>query len=56
MKCVKCKKIIDDVDIFCGYCGINQIKFAKYLEKVSNKIHKDRDKEYNNKVKMLKIN
>lgn len=51
MKCVKCKKIIDDVDIFCGYCGINQIKFAKYLEKVSNKIHKDRDKEYNNKVK-----
>lgn len=51
MKCVKCQKKIDDDDIFCGYCGINQAKFIKYLEKVEEKIHKDRDKEYNIKVK-----
>lgn len=51
MKCVKCQKKIDDDDIFCGYCGINQAKFIKYLEKVDKKIHKDRDKEYNTKVK-----
>ena len=51
MECVKCKKNIDVEDIFCGYCGINQVKFTKYLEKVSNKIHKDRDKDYNSKVK-----
>lgn len=52
MECVKCKKKIDDGDIFCGYCGINQAKFTKYLEKVSNKIHKERDKDYNNNVKI----
>ena len=52
MKCVKCKKEIDKEDIFCGYCGINQAKFTKYLESVSKKIHKERDKEYNSKVSM----
>lgn len=31
MKCVKCHRIIDDSDLFCGYCGINQIKFSKHL-------------------------
>lgn len=51
MECVKCKKSIDKDDIFCGYCGINQVKFTKYLEKVSNKIHKERDKDYNTRVK-----
>ena len=51
MECIKCKKNIDEEDIFCGYCGINQSKFAKYLEKVSNKIHKDSDKAYNIRVK-----
>ena len=51
MECIKCKKTIDDGDLFCGYCGINQEKYKKYLEKVENKIHKERDKEYNNKVK-----
>lgn len=51
MKCVKCQKKIDDYDVFCGFCGINQVKFAKYLEKVDKKIHKERDKEYNVKVK-----
>lgn len=51
MKCAKCKKKIDDDDIFCGYCGIHQEKFIKYLEKVDKKIHKDRDRDYNNKVK-----
>lgn len=51
MKCVKCKKTIDDGDIFCGYCGINQEKFRKYINKVETKIHKDRDKQYDNNVK-----
>lgn len=51
MKCVKCKKKIDDDDIFCGYCGIHQEKFAKYLEKIDKKIHKDRDRDYNIKVR-----
>ena len=50
MKCVKCKMEIDEGDIFCGYCGINQAKFSKYLENDSKKIHKERDKEYNAKV------
>ena len=50
MKCAKCKKNIDDGDLFCGYCGINQQKYAKYLEKVSNKVHKERDREYSNNV------
>lgn len=51
MKCVKCSKNIDKGDIYCGYCGIHQFKFQKYLDKVSNKIHKDRDKTYNTNVK-----
>lgn len=51
MKCVKCDKTIDGGDLFCGYCGINQEKYKKYLAKVENKVHKERDKEYNNKVK-----
>ena len=51
MKCVKCNKKIDDTDIYCGYCGIHQEKFKKYLTKVEKKIHKDRDKEYNKNVK-----
>lgn len=50
MKCVKCNKIIGNNDVFCGYCGIHQEKFKKYLTKVEKKIHKDRDKEYNRKV------
>lgn len=40
MKCVKCKKTIDDGDIFCGYCGINQEKFRKYINKVDDKNEK----------------
>lgn len=51
MKCVKCKRTIDDGDIFCGYCGINQEKFRKYINKVETKIHKDRDKQYDSNVK-----
>lgn len=51
MKCVRCSKIIDDEDLFCGYCGINQLKFTKYIKKVEIKIHKEKDKEYNNKIK-----
>lgn len=51
MKCVKCKKKIDDDDVFCGYCGINIAKFSRYLKKVEKKIHEDRDKEYNLNVK-----
>lgn len=51
MKCIKCKKKIGDDDIFCGYCGINQAKFTKYLEKLDKKIHKERDKDYNSRVK-----
>lgn len=51
MLCVKCKKQIDDEDIFCGYCGINQSKYKKYLEKINNKVHKEQDKEYNSKIK-----
>lgn len=54
MKCVKCQRTIDDGDLFCGYCGINQIKFSKYLNNVSKKIHKERDQEYNNKVNFAK--
>ena len=50
MKCVKCKKEIDEGDLFCGYCGINQAKFIKYINKVGDKIHRDRDKEYNQNV------
>lgn len=50
MLCVKCEKQIDDDDIFCGYCGINQAKYKKYLEKVNNKVHKEQDKQYNTKV------
>ncbi len=51
MLCVKCKKEIDDGDNFCGYCGINQKKYKKYLDKINNKIHKEQDKEYKTKVK-----
>lgn len=51
MLCAKCEKQIDDDDIFCGYCGINQAKYKKYLEKVNNKVHKEQDKEYNTKVR-----
>lgn len=51
MQCVKCKKKIDNVDVYCGYCGIHQEKYKKYLEKVENKVHKDRDREYNKNVK-----
>lgn len=51
MICVKCKKKIDEGDIFCGYCGIHQAKFAKYLEKVNKKVHRERDNEYNYRVK-----
>lgn len=50
MKCVRCKKEINEGDLFCGYCGINQAKFIKYINKVGDKIHKERDKEYNKKV------
>lgn len=52
MLCAKCNKKINEDDIFCGYCGINQIKYKKYLEKVNNKVHKEQDKEYNTKVKI----
>ncbi|MEG1009610.1 MAG: hypothetical protein RSF67_07365 [Clostridia bacterium] len=51
MECVKCSKIIEDRDLYCGYCGVNQSKFIKYINKVEDKIHKDRDKNYNNNVK-----
>lgn len=51
MQCVKCNKKIGDEDIFCGYCGINQAKYTKYLEKVNDKVHKEQDKEYNSNVK-----
>lgn len=51
MLCAKCEKQIDDDDIFCGYCGINQAKYKKYLEKVNNKVHKEQDKEYNTEVR-----
>lgn len=51
MLCAKCEKQIDDDDFFCGYCGINQAKYKKYLEKVNNKVHKEQDKEYNTKVR-----
>lgn len=51
MKCVKCNKIIDDGDLFCGCCGINQAKFRKYINKVAGKIHKGRDKECSNRLK-----
>lgn len=51
MQCLKCNKKIDDQDIFCGYCGIHQEKYKKYLVKVENKVHKDSDREYNKKVK-----
>ena len=50
MKCVRCNKTIDEDDIYCGYCGINQTNFVKYLNKVADKIHKERDNEYNLKV------
>lgn len=53
MKCVKCKKTIDEGDTYCGYCGIHQEKYKKYLEKVENKVHKEKDKEYNNKIKTV---
>ncbi|UKI27161.1 MAG: hypothetical protein L6V91_00265 [Bacilli bacterium] len=33
MKCVKCKKIIDDGDIFCGYCGIKPRKKFRKIHK-----------------------
>lgn len=56
MKCVKCNKSIDDEDLFCGYCGINQEKYKKYLEKVNNKVHKERDREYNIKIKNAQNN
>ena len=52
MKCVKCSKEIDEGDLFCGFCGVNQVKFKSYLEKVSQKIHNDRDREYNNNVRI----
>lgn len=51
MQCVKCNKKIGDGDIYCGYCGIQQEKYKKYLVKVENKVHKDQDREYNKKVK-----
>jgi hypothetical protein len=50
MKCVKCKKEIDEGDLFCGYCGVNQAKFIKYINKMGDKIRKNRDKEYNKNV------
>lgn len=56
MKCVKCAKSIDKGDLFCGYCGTNQQKFSKYIEKVEKKIHKERDKEYDKKVNLAKKN
>lgn len=54
MKCVKCNKTIGDEDIYCGYCGINQKNFIKYLDKVSQKIHKERDYIYNSNIQLAK--
>lgn len=54
MKCVKCNKTIDNNDIYCGYCGINQAKFTKYLDKVSAKIHKERERIYNSNIQLAK--
>lgn len=56
MKCVKCRKTIDDDDLFCGYCGINQKKFSAYITKVEKNIHKTRDAEYNKSVKYAQDN
>lgn len=56
MKCVKCKKTIDDGDIFCGYCGINQKKFSIYIAKVEKNIHNTRDAQYNSAVKNAQNN
>ena len=56
MKCVKCKKTIDDGDLFCGYCGINQKKFSTYIAKVEKKIHTTRDAQYNKAVKEAENN
>ena len=51
MKCVKCGKKIDDDSVFCGYCGVNQLKFIKYIESVDKEIHKERDKNYDVNIK-----
>lgn len=51
MKCVKCNKTIDDGDNYCGYCGVNQEKYRKYLSKVEDKIHRQKDKDYDSNVK-----
>ena len=53
MKCLRCKKRIDEGDIYCGYCGTHQEKYQKYLNKKRAKNNKDRDKF--NKKKKKKI-
>lgn len=54
MKCVKCNNLIGEEDIYCGYCGVNQARFIKYLNKVADKIHKDRDNAYNSNVRLAR--
>lgn len=53
MKCLKCKKKIDEDDVYCGYCGIHQEKYQIYLNRVINKVHKDQDKDYRNAIKRV---
>lgn len=55
MLCIKCNKEIDNDDIFCGYCGINQKKYRNYILKISKKIHNEQDKKYKKKIKIFKI-
>ena len=53
MKCLRCKKRIYEGDIYCGYCGTHQEKYQKYLNRVSAKIHKDRDRGYEKRIRKI---
>lgn len=55
MKCLRCKKRIGEEDIYCGYCGIHQEKYQKYLNRVSAKIHKDRDRAYEKRIRKIEF-
>lgn len=56
MKCVKCKKNIEDGDLFCGYCGINQKKFSTYISNVEKNIRVERDTQYKRAVRQAQDN
>lgn len=56
MECSKCKKEIDNNDIYCGFCGINLFKYEKHLKEVKSKIRFTQDIEYRKKIEMSKNN